>query len=116
MRTRFPLARFYRPGSRTLNFHSVRDIKPTPLPLYPWPAIDRAQEMFLELSESVPVATLSINPKNILGPIRVDLYSREHDLNRKNILGAIRGFAPLPDRSAKQKNVPGPKQDRWMRA
>jgi hypothetical protein len=60
-----------------------------------------SQKMFLELSESVPVATLSINPKNILGPIRVDLYSREHDLNRENILGAIRGFAPLPDRSAK---------------
>src|SRR5438094_879773 len=116
MRTRFPLARFYGAACRTLNFHSVHDIQPASLPLCRWQAIERAQKMFLELSRPLRWLRSSINPKNIPGPIRIDLYSREHDLNPKNILGAIRFLRHCRTARRKQKNVRGPKQDRWMRA
>lgn len=56
--------------------------------------------MFLELSEGFQWLRSSTDPKNILGPISVDLYSREHDLNPKNILEAIRLMRHCPDRSA----------------
>jgi hypothetical protein len=78
----------------------VRDIKPMPLPLCTWQAIERAQKMFLELSEAVPTAALKHQPKKYSWTHPSRSLLKGHDLNPKNILGVIRFLRHLLDRSA----------------